>query len=118
MSCRSSYPGCTPLYSLRETGCGCPLDTSAKQKHRPSRQARPRTFEVRMGSALDGIKETSRFLIASSINRDRSSRLDVKCSLIQKMRSPIWMTSFFILKERETGLEPATPTLARWCSTN
>ena len=22
------------------------------------------------------------------------------------------------LQERETGLEPATPTLARWCSTN
>ena len=96
--------------------------------------------------ARAGNKETSRFLIASSINQAGrrsivcashgcvvanrflplkwvppiciSSRLDVKCSLIQKMRSPIWMTSFFILKERETGLEPATPTLARWCSTN
>ena len=47
-------------------GAGCPVDTSAEQKHRPSRQARPRTIEARMGSALDGIKETSRFLIASS----------------------------------------------------
>ena len=78
------YSLCTPRSTgirrhhahLRETGCGCPVDTSAKQKHRPSRQARPRTFEARMGYALDGIKETSRFLIASSINRDRSSRLD------------------------------------------
>ena len=26
------------ILSLR---CGCPVDTSAKQKHRPSRQARP-----------------------------------------------------------------------------
>ena len=34
---------------MRETGCGCPVDTSAEQKHRPSRQARPRTFEARMG---------------------------------------------------------------------
>ena len=23
-----------------------------------------------------------------------------------------------LFRERETGLEPATPTLARWCSTN
>ena len=31
--------GFKPLFlSLR---CGCPVDTSAKQKHRPSRQARP-----------------------------------------------------------------------------
>ena len=28
----------SPSSSLR---CGCPVDTSAKQKHRPSRQARP-----------------------------------------------------------------------------
>ena len=28
----------TAVLSLR---CGCPVDTSAKQKHRPSRQARP-----------------------------------------------------------------------------
>ena len=28
-------------YQIGE-GCGCPVDTSAKQKHRPRRQPRPR----------------------------------------------------------------------------
>ena len=72
------YPSCTPCCSPCETGCGCPVDTSAKQKHRPSRQARPRTFEARMGYALDGIKETSRFLIASSINQ--AGRRSIICA--------------------------------------
>ncbi len=30
-------------------------------------------------------------------------------------RTSVWMS--FLLCERETGIEPAAPTLARWCST-
>ena len=32
---------CTGKPKTGRRGCGCPVDTSAKQKHRPNRQARP-----------------------------------------------------------------------------
>ena len=34
-------------YYLIGEGCGCPVDTSAKQKHRPRRQPRPQGVSAR-----------------------------------------------------------------------
>ena len=95
--------------------------------------------------ALDGNKETSRFLIASSIKSSGKTQHCMcfarlrrgkqvpptkvgpsymhfvpsrfKCS-ITKISSTANAILLILIIERETGLEPATPTLARWCSTN
>ena len=37
----SHYTTCRNVSMLSVMGCGCPVDTSAKQKHRPRRQPRP-----------------------------------------------------------------------------
>ncbi len=62
-------------------------------------------------------RETGPGIVALTFgSRDRSSRLDSKCSLQKKKDTSSGI--LLSLQERETGLEPAASTLARSRSTN
>ena len=76
-SANSASTGCPrpsrvePMLAFPLRGCGCPVDTSAKQKHRPTRQGRikvARTKRVTEG-VMQRSSDTLRFAFCtSSIN--------------------------------------------------
>ena len=76
--------------------CGCPVDTSAKQKHRPSRQARPPLGSWQSVFLLRGIRilsrsalrMTSRLVIANTYG----VRINFRLPVIAKPRKRLWQS--------------------------
>ena len=77
-------------FALRMTGrlslrCGCPADTSAKQKHRPSRQARPPQGARQSVLLSRGIRILSCFTYGMT-KRRRNCRKKLNIRFIEKPR--------------------------------